>query len=162
MEYFIWLCEKIDNGETQNYTDMLYLLHSIDFRYSVYMDENRLIDGLDLRNEHHGLVNINPCSVLEMFVALSEKCEHFIMDNGEVDRTSSWFWLMMINLGLDMYDNNNYNEESIRDIIDTFLDRTYLPNGYGGAFITMDTQRDMRDIELWVQLNMYINENNLI
>ncbi len=162
MEYFIWLCEQIDNGEAEAFTDMLYLLHSIEFKYYVPMDENRYVDGIDLRLQYDRHSDRDGCSVLEMFVALSRKCENFIMDNGEADRTCVWFWLMMINLGLDMYNNYNYDEESIKEIVDVFVERRYSPNGYGGAFITMDVKCDMRETELWVQLNQYINENNLI
>ena len=89
--YFEWIVNLLCDGrfaEGISYRKLLTLLHSIEFRYSIDRDENRAIDGIDLRyyysftNGYDDLSEFleGPCSVLEMMVALAIKCEE-IMDD---------------------------------------------------------------------------------
>ena len=75
------------------------------------MDGNRAEDGIDLRyrfgHEQHysdamvaSFLDDRPCSVLEMMIALSIRCEEHIMDDPDVgNRTGQWFWSMIASLG---------------------------------------------------------------
>ncbi len=73
------------------------------------------------------------------------------------DRTSQWFWGMITSLGLGgMYDSL-FDERLVQDIVTTFLNREYEPNGRGGLFTIRDAHRDMRNIEIWYQMHDYIN-----
>ena len=46
-DYFEWLYFKVVGNDS--YRKLLSLLHSMDFRYSVNFDENRAMDGINLR-----------------------------------------------------------------------------------------------------------------
>ncbi len=141
------------------------LLHGTPFRYSVSRDENRAQDGIDLRwrysylNGYDDLSDFlsGPCSVLEMMVALAIKCEEIMDDATYGDRTGQWFWQMVVSLGLGgMYDEAFDKGYSIQ-CIERFLDRRYSSNGRGGLFTVRGAHRDMRDLEIWYQMDDYLN-----
>lgn len=173
-EYFNWMFNVVainKNGRIMDkYTKLLSQLHNTDFIYSLPMDYNRKRDGVDLKyrfgdeynysdceiSEH---LNGDKCSVLEMMVSLSIRCEENIMDDPDIgDRTGTWFWGMISNLGLYSMDDKNYNKKYVDDIIDTFLDRKYKPNGSGGLFTVKRYRDDLRVVEIWYQLCWYLDE----
>lgn len=167
-EYFDWLYDLVckDRYSTQiSYRKLLSHLHSIEFRYLISRDENRAEDGLELRhmfvyeNNYRDDVELyldGPCSILEMLIALSLKCEG-IVDNALFgDRTQQWFWGMISNLGLGSMTNNNYDDIYVEDVIERFLDRNYEPDGRGGLFTIRHCEEDLRDVEIWHQLCWYL------
>jgi hypothetical protein len=99
-----------------------------------------------------------PCSVLEMLVALSMRCEETIMSDGECDRTGVWFWSMLNNLGLTEMDDSHFNERKAYDIIQRFLDREYSYYGEGGLVTVKNPGGDMRTAEIWYQIMWYLDE----
>lgn len=143
-------------------------LHDVDFKWLIDMDENRAQDGIDLRDtfiREHGysrreIVNLDgACSVLEMMVALAIKAEQTIMDDPEVgDRTGQWFWEMIASLGLGRMDDTKFDHFGAMRIIERFLNRDYQPNGRGGLFTLDNCAHDLRDVDIWYQLNWYLND----
>lgn len=153
-----------------SYRKLLLHLHSIEFTYILPMDENRAEDGKDLRwrfvlthgyeDDQDRVLDIldGPCSVLEMMLALSIRVEEETMDDPAIgDRTGQWFWGMLVNLGLGSMHDSRFDAEHVDDIIDRFLERDYGYDGEGGLFTVRHCDRDMRDIEIWNQFNMYLN-----
>ena len=170
-EYFKWLCQIVNAAEyceNRSFDKMLGLLHSIDFYYSIAMDANRAGDGVNMRhhfkyvNGYDPTIDILPgrqCSVLEMMVGLSVRCETQIMYDPEYgDRTGLWFWGMIENLGLGDMDDDNFDAGYATSVILRFLDREYEPNGRGGLFTVERSGYDMRDVEIWYQMNWYLND----
>lgn len=175
--YFDWLCNIACGNRFPpeiSFRKLLTLLHQTEFRYSIPKDENRYEDGIDLRYRfalmiaaHDDLVeNIvddlaAPCSVLEMMIALSLRCEENIMDDPKIgDRTGQWFWGMINNLGLGgMYDSN-FDKDYVINRINIFLDRKYEPDGKGGLFKVRHCDVDLRDVEIWYQLCWYLDSFN--
>lgn len=164
-EYFNYLCSLIDHPvmNKHSYVKLLQHLGDVEFRYILPLDENRTLDGLELRNEYRDRygetgLGLRPCTVFEMMVALAVRCEVHIMSNTEIgDRTGKWFWDMISSLGLySMYDSK-YDPDKVNDILETFMDRKYQPNGRGGLF-TVDeyAEYDLTTIEIWYQLNWYL------
>lgn len=172
-QYFDWICELIDHTECDDetsYSNLLHYLNSVEFTYILEMDENRLEDGIDLRYRfgyemnyprdviENGLGN-DSCSVLEMMIALSIRCEEGFMDDiDEGDRTREWFWNMIENLGLGSMTNLNFNERYSNTIIRKFLNREYASNGKGGLFTVKRPKCDMKDVEIWYQMMWYLDE----
>lgn len=141
-------------------------LHKCEFRYSIPRDKNRAHDGIALRdrfayfNGYEDLTNVlvGPCTVLEMILALAIRCEETIMDNPEIgDRTAQWFWGMITNLGLGSMYNDRYDKQYVDFVINRFLDREYASDGTGGLFTVRDCRKDLRKVEIWYQLNWYLN-----
>lgn len=175
-EYFRWISNLVFNDhDTKNltYNKLFTLLHSIDFYYDIYMDHNRSLDGVDLRDKfrYYNNYDINvieqalgfsePCSVLEMMIALACRIEEQIMDDDYHygDRTSQWFWNMIVSLGLHGMSDINFNEGAARNIIDNFLNHRYKPNGQGGLFTLYNCKYDLRKEEIWTQAMWYLTEN---
>lgn len=170
-EYYIWLCEMIckTNSKRLKYSKLLECLDSIQFNYILDRDGNRAEDGMDLRYrfgyEKHieqsavaSILDGRPCSMLEMMVALSLKCEENIMCNVDIgDRTSYWFWEMVKSLGLYSMTDRFFDEGECSKIIDCFIERKYSPSGKGGLFTIPNSSEDMRNIEVWYQMQRYLN-----
>lgn len=168
--YFEWIYDMMCGGRYEgeiSFRKLFNTLHNIEFRYSILMDKNRAADGVDLRNRfmlRGGYPEVDedffdePCSVLEMMVALAMRCEESIMeDPAKGDRTAQWFWGMIKNLGLGTMMDDLYDHNKVIAIINRFLDREYAPNGRGGLFTVKDSDRDLRDVEIWYQLCWYTN-----
>lgn len=145
-------------------------LHSTEFRYSISRDENRAEDGIDLRRRFAYDYDViddadeyltEPCSVLEMMLALAIRCEENIMDDPSIgDRTTQWFWQMVVNLGLGSMTDDNFDKKFVKSIIKRFLDRNYDPDGKGGLFRLRNCMYDLRDVEIWAQLCWYLDSIN--
>lgn len=169
-QYFDWLC-SIVNISSISYEKLLRLLHRVKFRYVNSRDRNRAEDGVDLRfrfakNRTDLTRNVvsdwhdeEPCSVLEMMIALAIRAEEQIMDDPQVgNRTTQWFWGMVFSLGLNGMSDDMFDLIEARNIIERFLDREYSPDGRGGLFTINNCDYDLRDIEIWTQLCWYLDK----
>lgn len=163
--YYQWLCDIVCGNRFSNnisYNRLLSYLSHREFTVIIPKDINRAKDGVDLRYRYQSItgeyVNYDePCSVLEMMIALAIRCEETIMDNPEYgDRTGQWFWIMVRNLGLYSMTDDRFDIEHLDLILYRFLNRQYEPNGKGGLFIIKDCDRDLRDVEIWYQLCWYL------
>ena len=171
-QYFDWICNVVTDNHTNNtdYNKLLNYLFRKEFDYVIPMDSNRLEDGINLRYRYGrikwysqieiaNLIDNTPCAILEMMAALAIRCEESIMCDADMgDRTSEWFWAMIRSLGLEHMYDGCFNENFCNLIIRKFLNREYCPNGKGGLFTVKNPKKDMRSIDIWYQMNMYLNE----
>lgn len=169
--YLNWLIGLIVDEEHLQYQELCRYLMSVDFRWSVKMDENRAADGIHLRNVFEDQTGYSfdmidaQCTVLEMMVALSVRGAENILWDGINNWTSFIFWTMIENLNLleytddFFYQNNDYQSRELMIKIDNFLDRNYKENGEGGLFILSHFPKNFRKLEIWYQMNFWINEN---
>ena len=168
--YFDWLvstvCYGPDEDSSEHYHKLLGHLYDKDFYWILPMDENRYEDGLALREVYldgrdyvEGMSYREPsCSILEMMIALAVRMENSIMeDEEEGDRTRLWFWYMVDCLGLSEFYDENYSEGQVEDILDTFLERMYRPDGYGGLFYVERDDIDMTKVEIWYQMCYFLD-----
>lgn len=169
--YFNWVCGLIaDERKKLQYSRLLSYLFERDFYEIIPMDANRAEDGINLRYDFAQgeridqrdvayAIDIRPCSVLEMMVALARRCEvHIMADSDLGDRTGNWFWGMIDSLGLSEMTNERFNIYFINDILYKFMERAYLPNGKGGLFTLRHPDKDMRTVEIWYQMCLYLRE----
>ena len=164
--YKQWLCDLVCKGlfsKNISYDRLLSYLSHREFTIIIPNDINRAEDGVDLRLRYQMItgehINRNdPCSVLEMMIALAIRCEESIMDNPAYgDRTAQWFWSMIRTLGLYHMTDDNFDVEYVDMVIDRFLNREYAPNGEGGLFKINNCKYDLRQIEIWYQLCWYLD-----
>ena len=167
--YFDWMFSIVcgyERPEDVSYKELLWHLNNIEFEYYIRGDYNRASDGIGLRRRfgyHYEDVEraedyiLGPCSVLEMMIALALRCEEIMDDTEYGDRTSQWFWKMIVSLGLGGMVDELYDEDLVEEIIADFHDRNYAYDGAGGLFTVRNPWRDMREIEIWDQMHMFIN-----
>lgn len=167
--YFDWLYSKVIDPDA-SYRRLLHRLYETEFTFTLPMDENRLVDGLELRyrfGSEMGISNVEivnrldifPCSVLEMMAALAIRCEEDIMDDPDFgNRTSTWFMSMIDNLGLAGMVDPRYDQNYVDRCIRILLNRQYDPNGKGGLFHLRRCNEDLRSVQIWYQMNWYLDE----
>lgn len=168
--YFDWMYQLVASEKPLPYRKLLHCLHDTEFTFTLPMDENRAEDGIDLRyrfgretGRHDAMIasylDIHPCSVLEMLIALSIRCEEHIMDDPDIgNRTGQWFWGMIRNMKLTGMSDSNFNGDYTDQRIMIFLNRTYCRNGEGGLFTVQHRNCDMRSVEIWYQMCWYLDE----
>jgi hypothetical protein len=166
--YLKWLYSQVAStrwkNPTRTYWRLLRQLYTKEFVWFVPNDDNRATEGRDLREEFletSGLDIVDEnwmtlgCSFLEMLISLSRRLE-FETRTG----AREWFWCLLRNLGLgDVTDAvENPQPETIDEILNAVIWRTYQFNGQGGLFPLLKPDRDQRQVELWYQLNAYLIE----
>ena len=172
--YFEWLYRLVCNDKyfkKLSYRKLIKYLHGVDLYYTVPMDANREDDGIELRyrfgyeNSYEQKIiavdlDNNPCSVLEMMIALALRCEEHIMSDPDIgDRTGQWFWNMIVNMGLGSMTDEKFDEDYTKTVVERFLNREYKKNGEGGLFVVKNHEKDLRIVEIWYQMCWYLNEN---
>ena len=166
-DYFEWLCSivKRDRVAKRSYRKLLSFLHSEEFIYVDEYDSNRAADGEQSRRryvyEAKGCEDIldweEPCTVLEMLIALSFQMEN-IMEGSDADYSVGyWFWMMLTNLELDKMIDSKFDKHEAYEKIHIFMHRDYEPNGIGNIFVIDNCRSDLRDIEIWWQMCWYLD-----
>lgn len=129
--YFDYLLSLIDSdGKIFLYNKLLEHLYDTQFVWlpNIPLDENRAIDGIQLRASYANLLSPadagmfsqaifnKPCSILEMFVAFAEKLTYIV----NMDR-QTYFWIFIDNLGLNIFNDVNYDYVNVHNILQCFL-----------------------------------------
>jgi len=168
-DYLRWL-EPQFREETDNpgksYWDLINLMFEREFGWvdSIPKDENRVVDGRDLRLYFTREQNLRPSaldflgpgsSFLEVLIALSK---HMAFIAG--GSAPGWAWHLVTNLELDRMSDplSVPKRKKVEGILDTVIERTYSPSGQGGFFPLTWPEEDMTQIELWYQMNIYVSE----
>jgi len=164
--YLQWLYRLVAPLRLKNpartYWSLLRQLHAKEFVWFVPNDDNRVMDGKDLRYEfldairrEHPPAFLNAgCSMLEMLIALSRRLSFY---GGGASQ--EWFWHMLDNIGLrGCNDAQPGPPEVIDHILTRVIDRTYDQNGNGGLFPLKAANVDQRSVEIWYQMNSYLIE----
>jgi hypothetical protein len=158
--YILWLeSQVVVDQHPRNYSDLIKILGIKEFIWLVPHDNNRIMDGLDIRWEFYeetGLTGeIGPVSVLEILVALSRRLA-FIAGGDP----PGWAWQLICNLELHKSSDPIGPKKLMRvdEILETLVWRTYSKDGQGGFFPLAWPEQDQRDVELWYQMEYYADE----
>lgn len=169
-DYFEWLCEivGVDRPNGDSYRILLGDLNDTLFYSVLPHDENRIGDGLDLRDEYAEVERVpefiyvygfDTCSVLEALIGMARRMEYETNDPPD-----KWFWEIIGNLGLSACTDDRYESgdwPNVDRIIKNWMNRKYDRDGRGGAFPLQHTRIDQREVEIWYQMNAYLNEGGL-
>ena len=162
-KYVHWVLKdklSLTDKETHTYTYIVLTLTNVEFTWRHPMDENRAIDGLELRDDFEyetgeyldkssGLMS--SCTFFEMLAALAMRCESQLMRSVSMgDRTSKWFFEFLDNLGLM---DTNLRESEIKSRAERFM------NGELDMFPLKRKDIVQRNEQIWKQLSSYMNEN---
>jgi hypothetical protein len=162
--YLNWLINIIMPDE-DGYKKLITALFETDYCPYFEEDKNRYEDGMSLRyeffitneiDEHTAYVEFGnpPCTMLEMMIALAKRMCDVIGETPTV-----WFKQMLSSLQiLYMNDDNLFNKTTFDNVMYTFMTNSYEPNGQGGLFTLEHYMGDIRHIEIWYQMNAFVNE----
>jgi hypothetical protein len=157
--YFEWLSHLVYSS---NHHNLLKALFHKEFVWFVANDDNRAVDGKDLRGEFLQAERLQDvgdfldigCSMFEMLIGLARRLQF------ETDGTvREWFWHLIKNASLEKFtDEGPLPIDRVDDILDRLIWRTYNPDGIGGLFPRTRPEEDQRSIELWYQMSGYLLE----
>lgn len=178
--YYEWMAYIINvdeqegtDGFKKSYWHLIRDLYRKEFYWTVDHDDNRVGDVSSLREAYMenigydviGLLD-HSVSVFEVLLSISYRIAHItddLTDNSTAEHACEWFWHLVRNLDLWQYNDDEYVEKGthtkVLQIIDKLLDRTYEPDGCGGLFPLLHPDKDQRTVEIWYQMQAYINEN---
>lgn len=153
-----------------SYRMLLGVLDGVEFRDTRGIDSNRIQDAQELRADliaendldHTYVRPFKNVSLLEVMIAIANRLGQITGD----EDTAFWFWEMISNLVLDGIDDIEFwsdpedNEAEILDRADDVININYDRDGLGGLFLLREgvAPQDMRDTELWYQMQYYANE----
>lgn len=167
-DYLRWLEIQLRDeycDPDKSYWDLLNLMFDTPFIWieDIPLDENRMVDGLDLRVEFaresrlqpRTMNRLGPGSFLEVVIGLSRRLA--FNAGGEAP---GWAWQLLCNLELHrMFDPLTPSKQrKAEQIMQVAMKRTYLPDGRGGFFPLAWPDEDQTAIELWYQLHAFITE----
>lgn len=171
--YLTWIHRQLEPTTQRNparsHWRLIQQLYQTEFTWFIPNDDNRLYDGLDIRQEfvdakENGNVPggwlSEPCSFLEMLVGVSRRMAY--ESELEVDY---WFWRLMENMNLRIYVDEYYDDEVrslVDDIVAGVINRTFRADGSEGIFPLRQPHKDQREVEIWYQMSQYLMENIII
>lgn len=162
-------------ADREDVTDMSYrmllgVLDGVEFRDTRGIDGNRIQDAQEMRADliaendldHTYVRPFENVSLLEVMIAIADRLGQITGD----EDTAFWFWEMVSNLVLDGIDDTEFwsdpesYEAEILDRADDVISINYDRDGLGGLFLLREgvAPQDMRDTELWYQMQYYANE----
>ena len=171
--YYDWLCILIGvdrRNPRRNYGKLTQMLHSIDFKPKFPADENRGMDGMQLRVEFmqlHGpygsATNRGKCTMLEFLIALARRMSFLMNGNPNRHHTEYYFWVLIQNLRLDKLTDDRWDylngEFFVEDAVMRLQERSIERNGEGGLFPLRHFSEDQRNVEIWYQMHAWLGEN---
>lgn len=157
-DYYLWLDSLVNDG---NHNELIRFLYEQPYVWQFTLDENRAAGGINLRRKFAFDNNIDirdvghgGCTILEMLIALSERMTEILSDD-----IFTWFWCLLRNLHLDVYDDCHFDANKVSDILYVWLEREYDPHGNGSLFPLTGYLGDCRTLDTWGQMNAWIAEN---
>lgn len=167
--YYEWLKDLIPELKIA-YGDLIQILYDTPFRAIFESDNDRMSDGMSLRNRYtqanrmSNALNLllreaHPCSVLEVMLALALRIEEeYLGAYSDEHPVGQWFNYMLHSLGIAHMIDPFFETEIASEVIDKFLNHNYRPDGFGSLFWIINTKEDMRQLDLWHQAMLWINE----
>lgn len=167
--YYKWLYRQIGNPREKNpahsYKILTGILYDMLFKWSIPNDENRAEDARDLRYVYCCEKDLDdsdiydePITVLEALIGIAKRLD-FLMD-GTVEY---WFRTLLKNIDLDKCNDDWFIDEQgssleVMGRIEAVMAREYSYSGEGGLFPLKHPKKDQRKVEIWYQMQAYLNE----
>lgn len=176
--YMKWMLDKMNyrkHGKGK-YGRLMRKLNEREFTYTLLLDENRVYDAVEMRNRFldetftskhtvfgddltqycsNLLFGPDRCSLLEMFTALSIRCEMEITGMPGKDHIDRMFWVMLDNLGLNSYPDDKWDEAEVNAILDELL----VKSDKNRLFPLKRSDINDKVTDIWMMMRIYISEN---
>jgi hypothetical protein len=166
-EYRDWLVTKL-NIVKEDYTHLLRTLYDIEFFSTVKYDEDRGMDGMELRAEwameigYKGALDWDTANVLEVFYGIAKRIEFQLFGTSYYDDWDSItiFWQLISNLGLyEMFGTlSRYTFDEINEKVSHFLNRDYFCHKNCNIFVFKEVPKNLQKLNIWSQMGLYVRE----
>lgn len=166
-DYRDWLISMVNIMDV-DYTYLLRELYSIEFYSIMKYDEDRGMDGLALRDEwaastdYDGSLDFGVAKVLEVLVGVAKRVEFQLFGTPYIDEWDEVriFWELIDNLGLsEMFGTlSRYTFDTIHQNVTQFLNREYNRHKNGNIFVLEKNEQDLRKLNIWTQMGLYVRE----
>lgn len=168
--YEYWLFVLVESKRTdQAHSIFLDWLHHHYFEPKLRLDENREGDGRSLRDRFESesnFIDYSPlhtvrCSWLELLIGLADRI-NYIMSDHPKSSISHWFWIMVDNVGFQILPTDHpdfkISEKTNEMLLDRLTNRMYGSDGTGGLFPLKKAKINQRNVEMWYQMQAWIQE----
>lgn len=176
--YFNWLKSEtfITASEQRHFEGVLRVLHDIPFTWLLQSDDNRagdarsfrqadFLDCLELSNDTD-MVKLGQWataapSVLEVLLACARRWAYYFGGPS----VPYYFNIMFTNMGFRTLPGRHLNMDDqhlVREAVDTWLMRRFLPSGLGSPWPLNQLPHavlDQRSTDMWGQMNAYSAEH---
>lgn len=170
-DYMKWLINRVGFNK-KKYYKLIKMLHDTEFVWPNYveMDRNRAGDGTYQRYYFFRELGLSydsdfpfPCSVLEMLVGFAIRMggEYLGYSSDGSDGFDIIFMMFLKNLGLNLMDDDHFDEENVKYILQNWMDRNYKNDGKGSIFILKKSKKGFNEMEIWKQMNIFLTENDV-
>lgn len=129
--YHEWLISLVDTPDEDfryNYVKLMDFLDIVEYKWNNQKDENRAIDGINLRDEYsdiygdYGFRDGMPCTVLECLVALFVRySDTILVDAGSESVAPELFFDCMECFGLLQYDDMRFDWRGVDEILEPWI-----------------------------------------
>lgn len=167
--YFQWLADDVALHGDCEYWRLLRALHRKEFYYALKSDSIMWDDGLYLRymykRNYRDYEDNNPIlpTCLEALIGLAMRLEVSLTDYSMYN----WFWLFLENLGLDRFDDDQYDEmggtDMVNYILSVWLSRQYKHDGTNYNIFYCDPKIErvynMKEVDMLHQGYNYIRSH---
>ena len=159
-----YLSELSEMSEiNDNYIQLFTKLNEIPFVCRRDLDQNRVQDAKDFREKiakkYCIVYNMFvPVTCLELLLSLSERFAGtlFSPNDQDFDGIQELFSLFLETLGLNLYDDNNFDEKRVETICKRWMDLEYNMDGTCGNIVAKPGYRKLKNMDIWMQLNTTI------
>lgn len=157
ISYFDWLLEIVGILGLEPESTIASWMNKIPYSYQFELDENRKRAGLNLREEFQDAYGVpdeevptSPCSTFEVLVALARD----FSENADISVERAYKEMLQ-----NLFNVVTPDEYYIWDRIEDWLNGKVTREGYFTPFPLEKYSGDVRDLDLWSQMNLYIHEN---
>lgn len=159
-EYIKWICDQLGLRVTK-WRGVMSNLNKIPYRWYIDTDENRAVEGLNLRNDYfkdRGFNRIDSdnsdCTVLEMLVSLANRLNLDYVGYPGDEKNGLIFIDFCKNLGIiseESDENQCYSGdfEDISESVDAWLDGDFEENGDGSPFYVPSGDINLQNLSVW-------------
>jgi hypothetical protein len=161
VEYYRWLVDQIDIRNGNTFNKLFEIMHNVEFIWTIQGDDSRVADAIELRqeftNEREPNLNLGSATFLEVVIALSRRAA-FI--SGEEKLAPQWAWILLKNIHVHTASDPLSPDKTmhLNDRLNVVIWRQYREDGHGGFFPLQNPEQDQTQVEIWYQMNAYINE----
>ncbi len=163
--YFLDLYEETGLKRRGDYFEIARILFETPFRAVLIFDQNRSLEAFSMREWLFGSVGKDykgPVNCLEILWSVALKMSDLSVGNDGYLDPREGFWEIFSNLGLDKFEEIRSISEGREAsfLINRWLDRGFDRRGNGGLFPLKKPRKDQRKVEIWYQMQEYLEENS--